>query len=266
VPRTALAASIGAALCVLAGCGGEGGPPPAPPPNAIPAGQSIGTGWIGGRVLFHGAPPARRPITMSGEAACRHPGGALSEDVIVNGDGSLRNAVVRVTTGLGDRVFAPPPQPVELDQAGCLFVPHVLLAETSQYVVFKNSDAAVHNVRAVARDNPTFNVSMGAKGRSVRRWFGKPEIVRIKCDIHAWMGAYLVVDPHPFHALTGEDGAFRIEGLPAGTYTLEAWHETLGALQQSVTLPEGGHKDVTFTFLGAGGARGTAIGAAPGAS
>jgi len=173
---------------------------------------------------------------MSGEAACRRAGPeAFSEDVIVNADGTMRNVYVHIVSGLGTRVFAPPRAPAEMDQERCLFVPHVLAAQTGQVIVFKNSDTAVHNVRAIARANPTFNVS-------------KAEVVRIKCDIHAWMGASIAVDDSPFHAITGDGGAFSLTGLPAGTYVVEAWHETLGTTRQTVSLADGGRGALEFSF------------------
>ena len=186
---------------------------------------------------------------MSGEAACRRAGPeAFSEDVIVNADGTMRNVYVHIVSGLGTRVFAPPRAPAEMDQERCLFVPHVLAAQTGQVIVFKNSDTAVHNVRAIARANPTFNVSMSGQGRSLRRYFPKAEVVRIKCDIHAWMGASIAVDDSPFHAITGDGGAFSLTGLPAGTYVVEAWHETLGTTRQTVSLADGGRGALEFSF------------------
>jgi Carboxypeptidase regulatory-like domain len=245
----ALAASLAAAL-LLCGCGGGSSEPPPPPPGAIPAGQAIGTAGISGRVLFNGTPPARKPIKMSGEASCHRPGGAeaLSEEVIVNPDGTLRNVFVHVVSGLGDRVFAPPAEPRVMDQAGCLFVPHILAAQANQVLVFKNSDPAVHNVRAIAKENRTFNISMSGQGRTARRFFAKPELVRIRCDIHAWMGAFIAVDGSPFHAVTGDAGSFSLEGLPPGEYVVEAWHETLGSARQTVTLAEGEHRPIEFAF------------------
>ena len=225
------AAEIGFCALVLAaicGCGGGASEPPPPPPGAIPAGRSIGTAVLSGRALFKGAPPARRPI--------------------VNPDGTLRNVFVHVVAGLGDRVFAPPPQPAEMDQAGCVFVPHLLAVQADQVIVFKNSDAAVHNVHAKGAANPPFNISMSGQGRTARRYFSRPEMVRIRCDIHAWMGAFIAVDGGPFHAVTADAGSFSLAGLPAGTFTVEAWHETLGSARQTITLVEGEHREIEFSF------------------
>lgn len=234
---------------MLSGCGGAPAEPPPPPQGAIPAGAAIGTAAVTGRVIFRGPAPKRLPVKMSGEAACRRPGAeALSEDLIVNPDGTLRNAYVHVASGLGERVFAPPPRPAELDQAGCVFVPHLLAVQTDQIVVFKNSDPAVHNVRAIARLNPTFNVSMAGQGRTVRRYFPKAERVAIRCDIHAWMGGFIAVESHPFYAVTGDGGTFALKGLPAGEYVVEAWHETLGTERQTVRLGDGEERAVEFAF------------------
>jgi uncharacterized protein (DUF2141 family) len=73
-------------------------------------------------------------------------------------------------------------------------------------------------------------------------------MVPFKCDVHGWMNAYVGVLDHPFFAVTGEDGKFAIKGLPAGSYTVEAWHERLGATTQSVTLGAKESKDVSFTL------------------
>lgn len=237
-------------MTVVAGCGGGSHEPPPPPPGAVPAGQAIGSSTIAGRAVFQGTPPVRRPIRMLGEAGCRHEDDPLSEEVIVNPDGTLRNVYVHVASGLEERVFAPPTEPAEMDQLGCIFIPHVLVVQADQVILFKSSDPVVHNVRAIADANPVFNLSMPGRGRTVKRFFSKPEIVRIRCDIHAWMEAFVAVEDHPFHAVTGDAGSFELRGLPSGSFEVEAWHETLGASRQAVTLADGERRDVEFTFTG----------------
>ncbi len=250
-PPIALKIGLPVSLCVaiLFGCGGGSGVPPPPPPGAIPAGQSIGTGGVSGRVLFKGTAPPRRAISMSGEAACHKPGSeTYTEDLIVNADGTLRNVHVHVVSGLGDRVFAPPAAPAVMDQQGCTFAPHLLAVQTDQVIEFRNSDPVVHNVHALSTVNRTFNRSLSARGQTFKRYFSKPDIVKVRCDIHAWMACYVAVGANPFQAVTGEDGAFTLEGLPAGTYEIEAWHETLGMARQSVTLGDSERRAIEFSL------------------
>ena len=83
----------------------------------------------------------------------------------------------------------------------------------------------------------------------IKKTFEKSEImVKMKCDVHPWMSAYIGVLTHPFFAVTGEDGSFEIKDLPAGTYTLEAWHETFGAQTAEVTVAEGQAATASFSF------------------
>jgi plastocyanin len=227
-----------------------GASPAAAPAGAIADGASIGSAAVAGRATFTGTPPARRKIAMGADAACHKPGseGALADDLLVGDGGALRNVWVRVVSGLEGKVFAPPSASVELDQAGCLFSPHVLLARAGQPVLFRNSDATLHNIHALAKVNRDFNLSLPNAGMSVSRVFAKPEAVRLKCDVHAWMSAYILVHETPYQALSGADGAWAIEGLPAGTYGLEAWHERLGTSRQDVTLADGEKKTIDFAF------------------
>ena len=234
---------------VLAGCGGSASQPPPPPPGAIPAGESIGTATVHGRVTYRGEVPERKPIRMAGETACSHDEDpALKENLIVGPDGALENAVIHVVSGLGDRIFAPPVEPAEMDQKGCIFVPHVIAVQTNQPILFRSSDPVLHNVHAVAKRNRPFNVSLATRGRTIQRFFSNPEYVRIKCDIHAWMVAWIAVIDNPFHAVTGHDGTFDLSGLPAGTYEVEVWHEELGTTRSTITLADGERGGIEFVF------------------
>jgi plastocyanin len=186
---------------------------------------------------------------MTGDPACVKPGSeTLGEEVIVNPDGTLQNVYLHVVSGLGDRVFAPPPEPAEMDQKGCVFIPHVMAVQANQVIEFHSSDPFMHNVRAAAEKNRTFNVSMPGRGRRVRRYFSTPEVVRMRCDLHAWMQAWIAVSDNPFHDVTGESGAFELVGLPAGTYTIEAWHEVFGASRQTITLSDREQGEIEFTL------------------
>lgn len=186
---------------------------------------------------------------MSSEAACHRSGTlTLSEDVVVSTDGGLKNVYVHVVSGLGDRVFAAPAEPAVMDQVGCMFVPHVLAVQAGQVISFQSSDPVLHNVRAVAKKNRSFNVSMPATGKSVNKWFSEPEVVAIRCDVHAWMSGFIAVEGHPFHQVTGADGSFSLEGLPAAEYIVEAWHEKLGTQRQTVKTADGQPGTIEFAF------------------
>src|SRR5262245_55399064 len=228
------------AVTVVA-CGGgsqpEGGTPAATPAPAAPPPAPIGASTISGMVKLEGTPPEARVIRMGSDPLCMPEGQPVSEVVVVGPGNGLQNVFVYVKDGLWDRKFAPPSTPVELDQKGCKYEPHVFGAQVGQPVKIVNSDATLHNVHAVPKDNMEFNFGQPLKGMETTRMFDKPEImVRFKCDVHGWMQAWGGIVAHPFFAVTKPDGSFEIKGLPAGTFTIETWHEQFGMQTQTVTV------------------------------
>ncbi len=176
----------------------------------------------------------------------------MSDNVVIS-DGKLANVFIYVKEGLGDRTFTPPAEPVEFDQTGCMYTPHVFGVQVGQNVKIINSDPFLHNINAQAETNRPFNFGMPKQGDVRERSFRVPEVmVKIKCDVHPWMGAYAGVVSHPFFAVSGADGSFSIEGLPAGDYVLEGWHEEFGTMTQSVTVTDGGSASADMTFSGSG--------------
>ena len=120
-----------------------------------------------------------------------------------------------------------------------------------QPIEITNSDPTLHNVNAVARVNRGFNFGQPMQGMKNTATFTASEVmVRIKCDVHGWMSAYAGVLDHPYFAVTSSGGQFELKNVPAGTYTVEAWHEKLGAQTQNVTLAEKDSKELSFTFKG----------------
>ena len=238
------------------GCGGgdgggdTGGAAGEGEAGAAAQAEPAGTSSVTGMVMFNGTPPAGTPIDMSEEPVCaeKHASQPMTQEVVVS-NGHLANVFVFVSEGLGDRTFVPSGDSVELDQEGCRYHPHVLGVQTGQNLVIKNSDAVLHNINTQSTANRPFNVSQPQAGMQTARTFNTPEVmIPVKCDVHGWMNAYIGVTGHPYHAVTGSDGTFRIEGLPAGTYTIEAWHETLGAQTMEVTVGDGESATADFTY------------------
>ncbi len=207
-------------------------------------------GSVTGKISFEGPAPERRQIKMAADPKCEaaNPQGRLGEMFVVTGD-ALQYVFVYVKEGLGDQKFEAPAQSVRIDQNGCMYAPHVAGAMVGQTIEILNSDTTLHNVHSLPKNSPQFNSAMPMKGMTIKKKFSASEVmVKIKCDVHPWMAAYIGVLAHPFFAVSGSDGTFKIENLPAGTYTIEAWHESLGAQTASVTVTEGGGATANFAF------------------
>ena len=208
-------------------------------------------GSVTGKVNFSGTPPTPEKLSMSADPTCAslHTDPVYDDSVVVNTDGTLRNVFVYVKEGLeGQTLPAPPSTSVTIDQKGCQYFPHVFGIQVGQTLEILNSDATLHNIHSLAEKSKQFNLGMPIQGMKLTKKFDNPEImVKMKCDVHPWMHAYVGVLAHPFFGVSGEDGTFTIKDLPAGEYTIEAWHEKYGPQTQKVTVGEEA-TTIDFTF------------------
>ena len=131
------------------------------------------------------------------------------------------------------------PQRATMDQRNETFVPHVLAIDVGTRVDFPNNDQTFHNVFSLSKPR-RFDLGRYGRNQSKTIRFDKPGVVRVFCDIHSHMNAFVVVFNHPYHALTDDDGRYRIDNIPAGTYGVTAWHEGSARDMRSVTIPPGG--------------------------
>jgi plastocyanin len=208
---------------------------------------------ITGTIKFTGKKPARKPVDMSNDPACvaAHHGRAYDESEVVNPNGTLGNVFVYVKTGLEGKKFEVPAAPVTIDQKGCWFLPRVLGIQVGQVLNVTNSDPVTHNIHPMAEINREWNHSQGQGDEPLERKFLKPEVlIRVKCNIHSWMHAFIGVVDNPYFAVTGADGSFSLPNLPPGEYTIEAVHEKLGAQQMKINVGPKGAGVADFTFKG----------------
>jgi len=228
-------------------------------PSATPAGQRVDTataGTVKGVVTLDGAAPKNEAIKMNADPVCvrENKTPQFQETYQVGSDGkSLANVFVYVKDGLGNYVYDTPTTSAKIDQKECRYHPHVFGMRVGQPLEIVNSDPTLHNIHAMPKANSEFNNGQPIQGMKMTHTFDKKEVmVPFKCDVHGWMNAYVGVLDHPYFAVTGDDGKFELKDLPPGTYTIEAWHEKLGPMTQSVTLGQKESKDVTFSFKPAG--------------
>lgn len=211
---------------------------------------------IKGIVKFEGTAPKPRLIRMKQDRNCEaiHKGKPIvSEEFVVNKNGTLKWVLVYVKAKLDGKFgpSEPPKEAVVLDQQGCVYRPRVFGVMVGQPVEIRNSDPTFHNVHFISKNNGSFNIGQPRKGLKSLRVFKNPELpgtAYFKCDVHPWMRAWVGIFDHPFFAVTGDDGAFTISGLPYGTYEVEAWHEKLGTKTVKVDLKPEETVTVTFTF------------------
>lgn len=246
----ALALSL-AVLTISLACGGDKGTP-APVTPAAPAVDPATAATVTASVKFEGTPPPAEMITLTGDPKCVSENGApqrASETVVVGDNQALQNVFVYVKDGLGRFSFPIPTEPVVLDQDKCRYTPHVVGVRVGQPLQVHNGDPLLHNVRSNAVINQAFNKSTPVEGMTFDHTFATREVmVPFKCDVHGWMSAYVGVLDHPYFGTTAADGKVSLGNLPPGTYTIEAWHESLGTKTQQVTVGAKESKDVSFSF------------------
>ena len=216
------------------------------------AAQAAGRGAIKGHVRLMGKPPGNPIVRMGMDPMCAkiNAGKRVVQETVVTGaDGGLANVFVKLQ---GTFPQAPvPTTPVSLDQHGCVYSPRVVGARVGQMVQVRNGDELLHNVHGLSAGGNGFNVSEPKAGM-VQQFRLKDEeiMLKVKCDVHSWMIAFVGVVSHPYFAVSNDTGTFEIDNVPAGTYSLQAWHERYGPLTQSVHVRAGVPTTVDFAYTG----------------
>ncbi|HXG53007.1 MAG TPA: hypothetical protein VNN77_16545 [candidate division Zixibacteria bacterium] len=212
----------------------------------------VNGGTIRGTVKFRGAVPKLPPLKITKyKEICKN---VPNETLIVGPGQGLRYAVVMLE-GVTRGKTVEKETVHELDNVRCRFVPHVQTASVGQFVLFKNSDPILHTAHAFFPDGqPQFNVGL-YPGRVSRKPLVHAGLVRILCEVHPWMSAYISVAEHPYQATTDIYGEFMINEVPTGSYKLKVWHETLGTLEKQVEVKAGASHSVDFFYTPGTGAK-----------
>ncbi|MFI5253689.1 MAG: carboxypeptidase regulatory-like domain-containing protein [Bacteroidota bacterium] len=210
------------------------------------------SGNLTGKINFKGTPTAKQMIKMNADPKCFKMHGnkdVASEQTTVNSNGSLKDVFIYVKKGLEGKTFPTPTEKVTIDQKGCMYTPHVFGIMAKQQLEIVNNDPVIHNIHALPKNSPAFNIGQPKMGQKNVKTFDKPEImVKVKCDVHPWMGAWVGVLNNPFYAVSDDKGNYTIKGLPAGEYDLEAWHEKFGTQILHVKVGGGDTNNADFTF------------------
>ncbi len=203
-------------------------------------------GSISGTVKFDGDVPTPKILKVDkDEQTCGHDN-RQSEELIVNGESKgIKNAVVslvEIAAGKKAEVLTS-----VVDQKECLFTPHVIAISAGASVDLLNSDNVMHNLHSWSIKNAGFNEGVSGGGKLTKK-FELPEVVKITCDVHKWMSAFVIVKANPYFAVTDEAGRFKIDNVPAGSYKLEAWQEKLGKKTVDVVVKPKEDSSVDLVF------------------
>ena len=236
---------------VAAGADGAFARKSAPGASGAAAKPDEGSGAsVVGRVKFQGQLPQPARVSMAADPSCAklHPAPAVGQDYVAGSDNSLGNVIVFISDGLQNRTFDVPTQEVTFEQKGCIYEPHVVAVRANQKLKMVNSDNTTHNIHPLPANNREWNKAEPA-GTTMEESFPREEIaIPVKCNVHPWMKSYIAVFKHPYFAVTGKDGSFQLPHLPPGEYTVEAWHEKLGTMKQTIAVAAGEAKTMDFVF------------------
>ena len=225
---------------------------PAPAPKAAPVVavpvSLQDAGSITGVVKVVDA-PRRKKIKMDADPKCAalHAEPPLMDEVVADANGGVQYAFVWIKTGLEGKTLPVPSTAAVINQQGCRYEPHVLGVMVGQELTIRNSDDLLHNIHALPFENKEFNFGQPSKGMEEKKSFQKQEVmVKVKCDVHPWMSAWIGVVAHPCFSVTDATGKFDIKGVPPGKYTVEVWQEKYKSVTAEVEVKAGAAAAANF--------------------
>jgi plastocyanin len=215
---------------------------------AYEGGAVANGGSVSGTVKMKGTPPAPAKLDVNKDTEVCGAGQKTSKELLVAADGGVQYAVVYIPGITKGKAFSS--DKATLDQKGCEYVPHIVLAPAGGDVDILNSDGILHNIHTYSDKNPPLNRAQPKFKKSMTEKFATPERVRLSCDVHGWMQGWLIVEDSPYYVVTDEKGAFKLTDVPAGDYEVKVWQEKLGESSQKVSVKAGADSSVNFELAG----------------
>jgi hypothetical protein len=216
--------------------------------------QMLSAGDITGKITLKGTPPPEKDLPIAADPYCgkAHPT-KKTRLYIVGPGGELADTFVYIKSGLTGKNFPAPDKPLLIDQVGCEYNPYVTGAMVNQKILVRNSDPVLHNVNvqpaAAGNASKASNNAQMPKSKDLEYSFPSPEpFIKFMCNVHPWMFSYVTILDHPFFAVSGKEGTFKIANVPPGKYTVEVKHRKAGTQTMEVEVPATGEKEANFTL------------------
>jgi hypothetical protein len=209
---------------------------------------NVYAGTITGDVKLVDGPPKMAPVKVTKDQDyCGET--LLNESYLVDANGGLKNVVVYLEA-VQTAAPADPQKLNMIENTGCRYAPRILAMQKGERLRVKNNDPKLHIPHSYLNEKTVFMLSLPFKNTilDATQKIRDAGILKLVCDTHAWMLGFVHVFDHPFFAVTDNKGSFSIPNVPAGTYTLKAWHEDAGLNNQEVVVSEGGEVRVNFEF------------------
>jgi len=207
-------------------------------------------GTIIGTVTYLGEAPAAVKLKISKDQAVCGKEPHYDQRLIVSSDQGIQNVVVSVANISGGDLKSLGTD-FSLNQKGCIFSPRIQLLPAGVPIKVYNNDGILHNIHTHSEKNPAINVAQPKFRKKIEKSFKSAERITVKCDVHGWMDAFIVVVDHPYHAITGGTGQYVIQGVPAGKYQIEFWHEKLGKQVKEVEVAAGAETTLDLVYQAA---------------
>lgn len=208
----------------------------------------VAGGTVSGTITYAGTAAAPKKLEVTKDVAVCGKEGHVDESFMVGANKGIQNVVVSikgVKQGKGMETLG---ASFMIDQKSCAYKPHVLVVPINKPVKIINSDGILHNIHTYGKKNPPKNMAQPKFKKELTETFTQAEAVPVKCDVHGWMSAWIVVVDHPYYAVTDATGKFTIPDVPAGTYTVEYWQEKLGVQTKQITVAASGATTADFAY------------------
>jgi plastocyanin len=220
--------------------------------SAIPSNYTVievaAGGTISGTVTYAGAPPTPAKLQVTKDVAVCGKEGHVDESLMVSAKKGIKDVVVSIKNVSKGKALDALGTDFVLDQKVCAYRPHVLIVPVKKTLRILNNDGILHNIHTYSKTNPAKNLAQPKFKKELTMTFDHAEVIPVKCDVHGWMSAYIVVVNQPYYAVTDAEGKYTIADIPAGKYTVEFWQEKLGTKTAEATVAASGTATVDFTY------------------